>query len=416
VSHDVVAAAQPRSAASDRTTLAPLLAAALALSQEHDTDRLLDRVVASAAELTDSRYAALAVYGSDGAIRRFVHVGVTPQTAAAIGHPPLGRGLLHELALGSGPIRLDDVAADHRFAGFPPGHPQMHSFLGVPIIVGGRRFGNLYAADKRSGRFGSDDEVALAALAAFAAAALDSAELLAAERARAEAVADAAAARERERLRTEMLARVIDAQESERARVARDLHDEIGQALTSVLLGLHLVDSAVTADPVDAAGAAERTAEVRLLVADALRQARQLAFELRPTVLDDIGLVAALRRLTTDLGNRHGLQIHLRLTGFADDLRLPPAVETVAYRVAQESLTNVLRHARASSVTVDAEIVEGHLRLSVRDDGVGFVPADVTSSLGLSGMAERAELAGGSLRVVSSPGSGCTVDLELPRG
>lgn len=406
----------PAAGPGPETPAAPLLAAALALSRERDTDRLLEMVVASAAEVTGARYAALAVYGPDGAIQRFRQFGVDAPTTSRIGHPPVGAGLLGHLAGGDRPIRLDDVHRDQRFAGFPPGHPPMRSFLGVPILVGGRRFGNLYAAEKTSGRFQEADEVSLTTLAAFAAAALDSAQLLAAERSRAEALAEAAATRERDRMRRETLARVIDGQEAERARVARDLHDEIGQALTSVLLGLHLVDTAVREQPVDPDRAATVTAEVRELVADALREVRRMAFDLRPTVLDDLGLAVALRRLTSDLAARHGLGIDLDLDSLTDDMRLAPTTETAAYRVAQESLTNVLRHARAATVTVRLELGPQVLRVTVADDGLGFSPTEVGTSFGLRGMSERAELAGGQLHVTSAPGRGTTVTLELPRG
>lgn len=392
----------------------PLMDAALALSREPDTDRLLQRVVRSAADLTGARYAALATYGPGGGIERFVHVGLDEDAAGEIGRPPRGEGLLHELSVVEGPLRLDDVTADGRFGGFPPDHPSMTSFLGVPVLVGGRRFGNLYAADGRAGVFGPGDEMTLTTLAAFAAAAIDNAGRLSAERARTAALAEAAVAEERERLGGEALARAIDAQEAERARVARDLHDQIGQALTSVLLGLHLVDAALGDVPVDPARAAGHTAEVRELVVDALDDVRRLAFDLRPTVLDDLGLEAALRRLASDLSSRQRITVDLALAGLANEVRLPSSVETVAYRVVQEALTNVVRHARASSVTVTSALEDAWLRIEVTDDGVGFDPESAATSLGLRGMHERASLAGGRLSLTSAPRLGCTLLLEVP--
>jgi CheY-like chemotaxis protein len=246
--------------------------------------------------------------------------------------------------------------------------------------------------------FEENDEEAMVTLAAFAAAAIDGARLMAAERERGAALADAAAARERERQREETLSLIIAAQEDERARVARDLHDEIGQALTGVLLGLHLVDTAMRAEPVDVQRAAMRIGDVRELVAEALRQVRRLASDLRPTVLDDLGLSAALERLVADVGGRHGVRVVLHSGGVDARGRLPAPVETVAYRVVQESLTNVVRHAGASRVSVEVHAQADRVLVRVVDDGAGFDVGASGGSLGLRGMAERAQLAGRRLR------------------
>ncbi|HLF40746.1 MAG TPA: sensor histidine kinase [Acidimicrobiia bacterium] len=208
---------------------------------------------------------------------------------------------------------------------------------------------------------------------------------------------------------------VLEAQEAERARVARDLHDQIGQGLTSVLLGLRLLETSLERDEPDLVGARARTAEVREVVNDALADVRRLAFDLRPTVLDDIGLVAALRRLTGDLSARHGLTVDVALDGVSEDGRFPTAVETVAYRVVQEALTNVVRHARARHVSVRLAGNGTRLRAVVTDDGVGFAAeATGAGTLGLLGMRERAMLVGGQVDVTSAPGAGTRIELELP--
>ncbi|HLF41259.1 MAG TPA: sensor histidine kinase, partial [Acidimicrobiia bacterium] len=294
----------------------------------------------------------------------------------------------------------------------------MRTFLGVPVRVGNRRFGNLYLTEKADGAtFDSEDERLVVTLAAFAAAAIEGAVLVVAERERGDARSELVAARERERVREEMLAAVIGAQEAERARVSRDLHDQIGQGLTSVLLGLRLVETSLERDQPDLGDAQRRTAEVRELVADALADVRQLAFDLRPTVLDDVGLVAALRRLTGDLSARHGLAMELSLEVVDEDDRFPGEVETVVYRVVQEALTNVVRHARARRVQVALAQENSSLRAVVTDDGRGFDPAAAEGrSLGLAGMRERASLVGGSVTVTSTPASGTRVELEVPVG
>src|SRR6266540_6248483 len=383
---------------------AALLEAALALGTEHELEPVLQRIVDSAATVADARYSALGRYDEQGEIRSFVYHGIDFDTVARIGRLPRGRGLLGEVIVADGPIRLDDLRADPRCCGFPPHHPPMRSFLGVPVTSGGRRYGNLYLTDKRGGgSFDEEDERLIVALAAFAAAAIENALLVQAERERADARAELAAARERERLRGEMLAKVIGAQEAERARVARDLHDEIGQDLTSVLLGLRLVETSLGGEPPDVEGARKHSAELRELVTDALGDVRRLAFELRPTVLDDVGLLAAVQRLAADVAARHGLAYQLEVDGLGEAERLAAEVETVAYRVIQEAVTNVVRHARAASVRIAVTRSAAGLRVSVTDDGVGFDPAAAGSgSLGLRGMHERAALAGGHVGVTSA--------------
>ena len=378
-----------------------MLRVALDLAGEHDLDQILERVVVGAAEVTGARYAALGIYDHAGQIERFVHHGLDEGTVERIGALPQGRGLLGEVIVGNGPIRLADLTTDPRSGGFPEHHPPMHRFLGVPVRRGERRFGNLYLTEKPA-CFDAQDERRVVVLAAFAAAAVESVRLATAE--------------ERARADRDLLSRVIGAQEAERARVSRDLHDEIGQALTSVLLGQRLVLDALDAHGPDLGEVRDRADEVRQLAADALVEVRRLAFELRPIVLDDVGLVAAVRRLASDLAERHGFDARVILDGLGEDTRLDTEVETVVYRVVQEALTNVARHASANRAQV-AFTVSGEVLLAdVVDDGTGF---DATAellegSLGLTGMAERAGLVDGRVEITSEPGHGTTVHLEVP--
>lgn len=392
-----------------------LLRAALTLGPDVDLDRVLGRVVESAAQVAGARYAALGLFGADGTITRFVHRGVDEETVAGIGRLPRGCGLLGEVIVADGAIRLENLTTDPRSCGFPPAHPPMRTFLGVPIARGENRYGNLYLTEKVGGvPFDAEDEALVVTLAAFAASALENTRLVETERARAATLVDLAAAEERDQTRQEMLGLVIAAQEAERARVARDLHDEVGQALTSVLLGLRLVDGALEGARPDLADARGRVEELRTLVAGALRSARQLAFELRPTVLDDVGLNPAIARLVADLGERHELQVELVADGLDDAERLPSTIETVVYRIVQESLTNIVRHARAHHVSVRVSRRDDRVRAVIEDDGVGFDDTRKGRTLGLRGMAERASLVGGRLELTSSPGAGTTVALEVP--
>ena len=393
-----------------------LLEAVLLLAGEHELETVLGRIVAGAATIADAQYAALGIYDETGAIESFIHCGMDEHAAARIGSLPGGHGLLGEVILAGGPIRLTDLGLDPRSGGFPPNHPPMRTFLGVPVARGSRRYGNLYVTEKANGEpFTDEDEAMVVAFAAFAVGAIESAHLVQAERARAEALADLAVATERIGFKREMLAEILNAQESERARVSRDLHDDIGQALTSVLLGLRLVESALASGAGALDDASRRTEQVRQLAADALRRTRQLAFDLRPTVLDDVGLLPALERLAVDMTARGDTTVTVVANGLAVD-RLSPQTETVVYRITQEALTNITRHAGAATASITLIVAEGRMRVLVEDDGSGFETgtAPTPGHLGLRGMAERADLVGGTVQLSSIPGAGTTVLLELP--
>ena len=211
-----------------------------------------------------------------------------------------------------------------------------------------------------------------------------------------------------QRVQRDALRRVVHAQELERRRLARELHDETGQALTSILLGLRTVDDAATDDDRHAAAAA-----VRELVVATLQDVRRLAVELRPQALDDFGLVPALERLTQGFGEQTGLIVELE-AGLEE--RLPPEIETALYRIVQEALTNVLKHARARRVSVVVRRRATDVTALIEDDGGGFQASEDRGDLGLGilGMRERLSLLDGSLTIESSPGGGTTLVAEVP--
>ena len=225
----------------------------------------------------------------------------------------------------------------------------------------------------------------------------------------------AGASLERQVLQRDFRVRVIAAQESERTRVARDLHDEIGQALTSVLLHARVVDGAVSGDGtgrINAEEVSRRVADLRQDVTLALDSVQRLAFDLRPALLDDLGLVAALRRLTAS-AITGAVDIELETINFQPGDRLARDIETTAYRVAQEAITNVARHAKASKCAVIIGRAQQRLRIVIEDNGIGFQANDASEGLGLLGMKERAALVGGSLRVSSTPGEGTEIVFEV---
>ena len=207
------------------------------------------------------------------------------------------------------------------------------------------------------------------------------------------------------RVQRDSLRRIIEGQELERRRLARELHDETGQALTSVLLGLKAVE---TAEDIPAA-----LGDLRELVVGTLQDVRRLAVELRPKALDDFGLVPAVERLVETFGSSTGITVELESR--LDQERLPPEVETTLYRVIQEALTNVARHAGARRVSVLLVRRESSVTAVVEDDGHGFSAEDEKAGgIGLAGMRERLMLLDGRLRVESDAAAGTTLVAEVP--
>jgi signal transduction histidine kinase len=536
-----------------------LVDAGIALSSELSLDALLQQLVETASQLTGARYAALGVIDQTGtALERFLTTGIDAETRAAIGDLPRGRGILGVLIREAQPLRLENLSDDPRSVGFPANHPPMQSFLGVPILLRGVAYGNLYLTEKEGGgTFTDEDEELTQLLAAQAAVAIENTRLyetstrwlrhleslneigeaLARElelepllalvarrlrslidvrlvlialpepgreglrvaaadgegsdayglvgmelelggsktgrvlqRGRSERVdsvlddpeIDQQAARRMgvrsalyvplvvqarpigvviahdklgatssftdddvrlteslaaraaiavdlsQRVSRDAVRRVVEAQELERARLARELHDETGQALTSILLGLKSLEERVDSDEGRSAAS-----ELRDLVVSTLQDVRRLAVELRPAALDDFGLVPALERLRDTVSEQSPISVDLQSS--LEDRRLPSEIETMLYRTVQEALTNVVKHAEASRVTVQLSQGDNTVVLVVHDDGKGFDPQSARDGgLGLIGMRERVGLLGGRLSVEASEGAGTMLKAEVP--
>ena len=536
--------------------LRALLAASMAIGSELSLEALLQRLVTTAAELTGARYAALGVIDPSGLqLESFVTTGIDDETHRAIGDLPRGRGILGVLIDEASSLRLHDLSDDPRSVGFPPNHPPMHTFLGVPILLRGVAYGNFYLTEKAGGEdFNEEDQEIVSLLAAQAAVAIENARLYEAstqwskqleslneignalatetdlerlldlvarrlrelldarlvtvllpagadelrfvavageggsdligqtmpraasksgrviERGRSERVDSVLddpevdhevmrlfgartglwvpliargrtigllAAHDKllpdarftdndlrlaetfgsrasvavdlsQRIARDAFRRVVEAQELERRRLARELHDETGQALTSILLGLKSLEEALGAEEARSA-----VADLRELVVATLQDVRRLAVELRPKVLDDFGLVPALERLAESFADQTEIDVRFE-TGLGDQ-RLAPEVETALYRIVQESLTNVVKHAHASVVSIVLTRKAGAVALVIEDDGRGFDPADTREGgFGLEGMRERIGLLEGRLQVESRAGAGTTIVAEVP--
>jgi signal transduction histidine kinase len=221
-------------------------------------------------------------------------------------------------------------------------------------------------------------------------------------------------AQERESTLAELLHQVVGAQETERQRIARELHDDTGQSLTAIALGLRGVEAILASNP---ALAIEQVKELKSFSTDALGELRRIISDLRPSQLDDLGLVAALQWYFQEFERRSALQINFSVKGRRS--RLPAEYETVLFRITQEALTNIVKHANASQVTVKLQVHPAQISLSIEDNGQGFNPAEVLRrdephGWGLLGIQERSLLLGGHYAIDSAPGRGTRIRVSIP--
>jgi signal transduction histidine kinase len=543
--------------------LARLIEVGRSLVAELNLPTVLDRLLDVARELTGARYAALGILDeAKEELEQFLTVGIDESERSRIGALPRGHGVLGLLIRDPKPLRLEDVGSHADSFGFPPDHPPMTTFLGVPVLIRGEAWGNLYLTDKAGGPFTEEDEEALLILADWAAIAIENARLYEGvegrrrelERAvrgleatteiaralagetelervlelvvkrgralveatavviflmeddelvvratagdielsaigtripiagslsgnvvltgRAERVANvhglrgripivkpdatsalvvplvfrgsahgvltafdrrsqnpeftaederllsafgvsaAAAVATAKTVAEDRLRLSIESSEQERKRWALELHDDTLQGLAG--LGMTL----------GSALRASSQKEARAHIEDAISQIkeessklRSLIAELRPAALDEIGLRAAVEGLLERTSSVHDFDVtaEISLASDEDNVRLAPEIESTAYRIVQESLTNAGKHANASNVEVRVAEADGHLDVAVRDDGRGFEPSAPRSGFGLTGMRERVEMLGGKLAVESSPaGLGTLVRASIP--
>jgi signal transduction histidine kinase len=353
----------------------------LALASEHEVEPVLQRLVHAARELSGARYSALGIPDGEGAFSCFLTSGMSDELIAAMGPLPRTHGMLGAMLESPEPHRTEEIREDPRFRGWwPRAHPQMRSFLGVPIVARGEVIGALYLTEKDDG-FSDEDERLISLLAAHAAIAIENARLH--ERSRELSIVE------------------------ERNRLARELHDNVTQRLFGVALA---AESASTLLDRDRDAVAAELARVGELARGAMEELRAVVFELRPGSLEAEGLATVLRKHVDVLRRVSGQKIELKV---ADVPPLASGPATQVLRIAQEALGNALRHARAEHIRVKLAGGSGGLVLSVADDGLGFDPGAVRGRrLGLTSMHERATELGGTLSVDSGAG-GTTVRLEM---
>jgi signal transduction histidine kinase len=535
--------------------LRELAAANVAVGSEASLEDVLQKTAEVAARLVNARYAALGVLDRTGShLERLITTGIDETTRARIGDLPSDHGVLRVLLREARPVRVADVTAEQHFFGFPPAHPQMRSFLGVPIFVRGVVYGDLYLAEKEGGEFTEGDEEIVMLLAAQTGLTIEKVQIhegathwirqlevldeltrsvleerdlarlleLVARRLRelvgaravlialpassgglrvavaeGEGLADlvgydvpaqskharavargkservdvlladpevdqvlasrvgavtalliplvfhekaigiisafnkdgpdlrftdddvrlgeafgaraALAVHLSERVARETVDAILEAQEAERSRIARELHDETGSALTAFLLGLAAIDGAATLPEAQHASAA-----LRKSASSALENVGRLAFALRPPALDEFGLASALKDLSGSLEERGGPKVDLEID-LPAGTRLPAKLETAIFRVTQEALTNVVKHAEAETVRITLAWRERSVALAIEDDGRGIPEARTRDGgFGLVGMRERVASLNGSLDIASTRGSGTRIAVEIP--
>ncbi len=538
----------------DEERLRRLIEVGSGLLSQLDPEAVLDQVLETAREITGARYAALGILdGERRELERFITRGIDAETHGEIGDLPRGRGILGVLIDEPRPLRLPSVGEHPKSYGFPPGHPPMASFLGVPVLVRGQVWGNLYLTEKQgAAEFDAVDEESVVILAAWAAIAIENARLyeavaarrdeleqatrrlqaahtiavalgaemelepvleLIAKRGRAlvearslvillrdgtdlvvaasAGVTDRATgarvpigssstgqvleSRKVQRIddvnahlrisaaqlgvsdaRTALLAPLVyrgrglgvlvaldrgadaegftqddemtlrafaasgatavalaqtvqherlrnslEAAESERRRWARELHDETLQGLG----GLRVILSSALRR-IEPGDIAELLSEGVGQVEREIENLRAIITELRPAALDELGLAPAIEALVARVSAVEGLTVACDVRGAGDGVRLGTELETTVYRLVQEALTNVAKHAHAEHVTVSVTTADGHVEVIVSDDGEGFDRSVASSGFGLAGMRERVELSGGELAILpNSPGT-----------
>jgi signal transduction histidine kinase len=361
--------------------------AVLAIGAELSVEQVLQRLVHSARTLAGARYAALGIPDDDGGFSQFLTSGMSQKLIASLGPLPRTHGMLGAMLETAEPFRTHDIHEDPRFNGWwPRGHPDMHSFLGVPIVTPEGVIGAFYLTEKEGeSDFTAADQELIQLLAAHAAIAITNARLY--EQSRELSIL------------------------SERNRLALELHDAVSQKLFSLVLN---AEAAATLLDRDANEARAQVVKLQELATQALDELRSLIFELRPPDLERDGLCGALRKHVDVLRRLQPAQIELE-----GDLELAPDLrrDQDVFRIAQEALQNALRHAHATQIVLRLRAEDGRLVLDVEDDGVGFDPdaAEVRSRrLGLTSMQERAQRLGAQLEVRSAEGSGTRVHLETP--
>ncbi len=368
--------------------LEALRTASLDVHGELALDAVLQRVVEQACNLIGARYGAISVLDAGQRILAFVTTGISPEERERIGRPPEGRGVLGVPLLEGQRIRLANLGAHPRSVGFPANHPAMRSLLAVPIVCRGPFRGNLYLAESRSpDGFSKEDEEALVRFAVTAAVAIELSHL-------------------HERLRSLAVS-------EERMHIAHEMHDGMAQILAYVNTKAQAAEEHLNQGR--PAEASAQLAQLAVAAREAYADVREGILGLRVGLGEHGTFVETLQSYVDRWQDQNEIEASIEVDAA---ISLAPPVELQVVRIVQEALANVRKHARARQVKIAMARIDGTVRLTIEDDGVGFDPSALGRSafprFGLTTMRERAVSVGGMLRVDTTPGEGARVVAEMP--
>ena len=362
--------------------------ASLELVRDVSLKHLLERIVATAQEQADARYAALGVLGEDGKMQQFISVGMSEEEVGRIAHPPTGLGLIGQLMSAGAPVRVPVIKNHPGSTGFPPNHPEMTSFMGVPILAANRQLGQIYLADKvGSDEFTSDDEKIIQMLAAYAAAAIQNARVY--ENTRRLAVLE------------------------ERDRIGMDLHDGIIQSIYGIGLSLENALLSLGEESPEAQRGIQEAIEG---LNQTIRDLRAYILDLRPRKLGEEGLFRGIQRLVNEFRAHTFVEVQVSGTDF-EFTNVPEAHSLVLFHICQEALANIAKHAKAKIVQISLWATNDRALMEIRDDGKGFDLDNLNLNIGhgLANMQTRVQAVGGDIEISSRLGDGTTVLVWVPR-
>jgi two-component system, NarL family, sensor histidine kinase DevS len=355
-----------------------------------DIDRVLQLITDHVRDLVQAQYAAIGIVDADGAIERFITSGISDADRALIGELPHGRGLLGLIIRENRTFRVPDISTHDERYGFPPHHPEMHSFLGMPITARGDVVGRLYLTNKLGTReFSQEDQELVEMFALHAGIAIENARLH--DQVRRLAVVD------------------------ERDRISRDLHDSVIQAIYAQTLALDDVPELIADEPAEARRRVDEAIDALHAV---IRDIRNFIFGLRPVLLEAGTLREGLEHLATELHRNGGVEVSVSSSVPDQSLaNLPIELVAELLAVTREALSNTARHASATHASVELEFTDRELRLELADDGRGFAAerAAVRGHQGLANMRARTEGLGGRFEIHTEPGRGTRIIIAVPR-
>ncbi len=373
-------------ASSQRQQLDALDGAVRGIAGLMPVERVLQLIVDRVRELVAAQYAALGIIGPFGRIEQFTTSGMTPEQRLEIGGLPRGHGLLGLIIREDSSFLIDDVAVDPRRHGFPEHHPEMHSFLGVPVRSRGHSIGNLYLTNKLSGpRFTEADLRLVEMFALHAGIAIENARL------------------------HEEIQRLAIVEE--RQRISQDLHDSIIQSLYAISLSLEDLPDIISEDAVEGALRADRAIDS---IHATIRDIRNFIMGLQPELLEETDLAAGIESLAAEFQAHTLIDLELRLDAELPELPREHAGHLLS--MIREGLSNIARHSGSTRASLELANHDGTLRLVIGDNGRGFDPAQPRSARqhGLANLRSRAEALGGTLIVTSEAGAGTRLEANIP--